>query len=525
MLMRPVSRHFLSLVLVLIGIGTAGTPSSADEQDSGDAASAIAATIDARIAERWNAEQVTPAPQADDSEYLRRVYLHLAGKIPRVSEVRAFLDDPSPDKRRAVVNRLLESPAYIVHFTNVWRALMIPEAEADPQIRVGAPAFEAWLREQLTQDVAYDAMVRELITAPRSGNDMRRVPVLPGTEAASPAMFFVAKQNKPENIAAGVSRLFLGVRLECAQCHDHPFAKWERKNFWEFTAFFDSELAGAKVMIPDSKTIVSAAFLDGTPAALQPGEAPEQKLAQWLTSRDNRYFARATVNRLWFHFFGRGLVDPVDDFDDDNPPSHPKLLDELADHLIAQNFDLKPIMRGIIASRPYQLTSRQTDDSQSDPELFAKMAIQGMSTEQLFDSLAEATGFFEPANDRSPVNFGNDSQRARFRELFRNELGGPVDAQTTILQALALMNGEFVETATGLENSTTLAAVVESPFLDTTERVRTLYLATLSRQPDESELAKMVQYVESGGTKNDSKTALGDVFWALLNSSEFILNH
>ena len=508
-------RLWMGIFVVAAAANTVGLL-HADEVDE------LAGTIDRHIAARWSEENVVPAPAADDAEFLRRAYLHLTGKIPRVSEVRAFLDDPAPDKRRALVDRLLESPGYIVNFTSVFRSLMIPEAEAEPQFLINVPAFEAWLRVQFADNVPYDEMVHELLTTSGSGNDNFAGRNL-GPVEPNPAIFYRAKQNKVENVAANVSRLFLGVRLECAQCHDHPFAKWRRQDFWQFAAFF--ETPAGKINIPDTDQVVEATYLSGEKAVPPSGTSVRNELATWLTSSENPYFARATVNRLWFHFFGTGLVDPVDDFDADNPASHPELLDELATEFAEHNFDLKYLMRGIVASRAYQLTSRQTDGSQSDPRRFAKKAIQGLTTGQLFDSLAEATGYYESNAERNPLNMNENSERAKFRQLFGNEAGEPANAETTILQALALMNGEFVETATDLEQSTTLAAVVESPFLDTAERVRTLYLAALSRYPSEAELASMVQYVDSGGPSDEPQTALADLFWALLNSSEFILNH
>ncbi|WP_339907937.1 DUF1549 and DUF1553 domain-containing protein [Symmachiella dynata] len=509
-------KRLMVLVLVLTGITTGAGQLRAD--DVAD----LAATIDQRISARWEAENVVPAPETDDAEFLRRVYLHLTGKIPRVSEVRAFLDNPSANKRRELVDELLESPAYIVNFTSVWRSLMIPDAEADRQLANDITAFEAWLREQLTHDVRFDVMVRELFILPRSMPNNNNF--TPGTPVEpSPLAYLRSKQNKPEVVAAQVSRLFLGVRLECAQCHDHPFARWQQKDFWQFAAVFNPTMPA--VEIPETKQMVKAAYLNDEDAKRPPGTTIRDHFGDWLTSRENPYFARAAVNRMWYHLFGTGLVDPVDDFDENNPPSHPELLDELAEAFAAHDFDIKFLLRSIVASRAYQLTSRQTDDSQSDPRLYAKMAIQGLTTEQLFDSLAEATGFFESNADRNPLNINDSSERAKFRQLFGNEAGGPVDAETTILQALALMNGEFVESATDLEQSTTLTAVAESPFLDTPERIRTLFLASLSRYPSGPELERMVAYVDLGGSTDDSKTALGDVFWALLNSSEFILNH
>jgi len=515
----------------------AGPPHTDEPADNAPATSdvaALAAAIDEHIAARWKSEAVQPSPPADEAEYLRRTYLNLAGKIPRVADIREFLDDPSPNKKAELVDRLLESPAYVSNFTNFWRALMLPEANANYQIRFLVPSFEAWLREQLTRNDSYDHIARELVAASLSANPTQSPQVQ--FLGSGPIAFYRAKQFKPENIAAGTSRLFLGIRLECAQCHDHPFATWKREEFWSFAAFF-SGISGEtngqfndvvtrkEIAIPDTDKVVQAQFLGGATLPSSSGTRPRAALAEWLTSPENPYFARAATNRIWAHFFGLGLVDPVDDFSEYNSPSHPELLDLLAVQFAEHTFDVKFLIRAITSSKTYQLSSRQTHESQADPHMFARMTVKGLTAEQLFDSLATATGYFENIPLRSRFVVQNNSPRAKIRELFANENATPSESQTSILQALALMNGKFVADATSIENSATLAAVIDSPFFDTSGRVETLYLASLSREPRADELARLVEYVDSGGAKGSAKTALGDVFWALLNSSEFLRNH
>jgi hypothetical protein len=502
----------------------------------------LGARIDQRIAARWAADGIKSAPLADDAEYLRRLYLDLAGRIPRVIEVRDFLDETSPDKRRRAVERFLEDPdythQYVNHFTNVWRALLVPQTN-NQQVQVLLPGFESWLRQRIRANTPYDVLIRELLTAPVSFTARNPGQFLSRREP-SPLAFYQANDLKPENLAASTTRILLGVKLECAQCHDHPHDRWTRKQFWEYAAFFSGLRADTmgdlitavrenpenrSLAIPGTDRVVHAHFLDGSEPRWDPDTRARAALASWLTDAANPYFARAGVNRLWAHFFGIGLIEPVDEIGDENPPSHPELLDELAREFVSHQFDIKFMIRAITSSEAYQRSSARTDPSQDDPRLFARMAVKGLSPEQFFDSLAEATGFWEefrpaPRLDGQPLT----TPRAMFLSQFANQ-EKRTEWQTSILQALTLMNGKFLDDATSLERSKTLAAVIDAPFLNTQGRIETLYLATLSRKPRAEELERVMKYVPKGGAGGDQKDALADVFWALLNSGEFMLNH
>ena len=506
----------------------------------GDEVVELATEIDGLIRRRLAAENVTAAPAADDAEFLRRVFLDLGGRIPPSTRVRRFLADRDPDKRRKVVDELLDSSLYVVHFSNVWRKALLPETQADPQTRVLVPAFEAWLRQKLTDDTSYSEMVREIVTVPLAAS--RNPREIPGqADRPSPLAFYQAKQIKPENLAASTARTFLGIRIECAQCHDHPFDNWKQNDFWSFAAFFAGmerqgrggflaairEVADRrKLKIPGTETSVGPVFLDGSRPLPTQTRGARQLLADWMITVENSYFAKAAVNRLWSQMFGIGLVDPPDDFTADNPPSHPKLLDLLASEFASHNFDVRHILRSIVASDAYQRTSRQTDPSQQKPRLFSRMAVKGLSPEQIFDSLAQATGYVPVAVDRTSTGPGAlDSVRSEFVDLCGADASRPTQPRTTILQALALMNGGLVSEATSLDRSRTLTAVVEFPALGTGDRVEALFLAALGRRPGAKRLAALVAYVDAGGVTKDPAAALADVFWALLNSSEFLLNH
>jgi len=485
--------------------------------------------VEARLA----ATGVKPAPAADDAEYLRRVSLDLGGRAPRVAAAREFLDDPSPGKRKRAVDGLLDGPQYVRHFTHVWRTLLLPPNNQQAQYMT--PGFEAWLHDRVRDNVGYDKLVRELLTLQIAGSPRALQEVYSGRP--SPFAFYLANEQKPENLAASASRLFLGVKLECAQCHNHPFARYTRKQFWEQAAFFanlqqppqaQQSLLQAifapgprpSLRIPGTDKTVFARYLDDTDPNWKNRPDPRAVLADWVTSPKNPYFARTLANRLWAQCFGLGLTEPVDEPGDDNPPSHPDLLDELSKQLAAHDFDVKYLLRAITASRAY---GRSSAGPAADPRLFARMAVKGLTPEQLFESLSQATGYREPPGQAQQF-FGANTPRSEFVAKFAGQ-EKRTEYQTSILHALALMNGRLVGDATSLDRSETLAAVVDAPFLDDAGRVETLYLAALARRPRPEESAKMLKYVAAGGARSDRKAALADVFWALLNSPEFRLNH
>ncbi len=544
--------HWLSCLAIPAVLLTVGNTQQVVAAELSAEVTRVAAEIDQLIEAEWQANNVTPAPDAENAEFIRRAYLDICGRIPPASAVRDFLADESPDKRRQLVDRLLGTATYIVHYTNLWRAAMIPEADADQQIRTFLPGFEAWLRSRIAENRNYAEIVEEVITMPYEAADMQQ---FQQPDTPTPAAFYRAKEAKPENLAAATARIFLGIRLECAQCHDHFFDKWKQDEFWSYAAFFaslqpdqmmqtqDVEEASTEnastpaaqssrgaqlapvVMIPGTDRTATARFLDGSDPAWTADSESRQVLADWVTSPENTYFARAAVNRIWSNHFGVGLVDPVDDISMNNPPSHPEVLDLLAKEFAEHDFDVKFIIRVITATRAYGLTSRQTDESQQTPGMFARMAVKGLTPEQIFDSIAQATGYQQPFNPEQPLNFNNDQRRQEFIETFANSSDSPTERQSTILQALSLMNGEFVADATDLSESRTLAAIAEAPFLDTPQKVEALFLATLNRPPTDSESAKFSEYASQGDSDDDRNTALGDIFWALLNSSEFLMNH
>jgi hypothetical protein len=514
----------LAVAIVLCGRATARAAETVPDE-----VAQLATAIDEHIEAAWQNEGIQPTPLTDDCEFLRRIFLDLSGRIPSVGEVRIFLADTAPDKRRRIVDRLLESPAYFTNSTVKWRNVLIPPVNADFQTRFRLPQFDAWLRQKLVLRTAHDKLATELLNVPVKVNS----PV-----AAD--LFYRARDAAPENLAAASSRIFLGVRLECAQCHDHPFAHWKRDEFWSLAAFFagvrgqqfgplTEDTAVRTIAIPDAGRTVEAQFLDGRRPDWRDQSEPRQALANWITARENPYFARAAVNRVWADLMGRGIVDPPDDFDAANPPSHPELLDKLASEFAAHGYDVNFLIRAITASRVYQLTSGQTDSRQSDPRWFARRAVRRLTADQLIDSLLQAAGQVEEGSFRDREQ-RLDSPRLRLREMFDQPGECAANSQATILQALAMMNGELVDSATSGKHCATLTAVTESPFFTEAERIEVLFLATLSRTPRAPEARRMIAHLELRANPEQSDSdarsaAFADIFWALLNSSEFAVNH
>jgi hypothetical protein len=530
------------LLLALAGPLQAAAPRAGESTRASDDARAVAAKIDEIIFATLDRAKVKPAAPADDATFLRRASLDIAGKPPVVSDVRKFLRETNPEKRAEAIERLLESPGYVNHFTSIWMDLLLPESKQDFQKRYFMLGMHNWLRKHFAANTPYDKMVRELVSLPLNGgqrDNMFFERLYNGTGPASPLNFYLAKQGKPEDLAASVGRLFLGVRLECAQCHDHPFGKWKREEFWSQAAFFAgmkspnnnadfffgpiNEVSDRRELtIPNTDRVAQARFLDGKEPKWRFKVSARTTLADWMTAKDNSFFSKAIVNRMWAHFFGIGLVEPLDDLVDDNPPSHPEILSLLAKEFAERDFDLKFLIRAITLSRTYQLSSAY-DGEPAEPRLFARMPVKGLSAEQLFESLSVATGI----RDNTPLQqriFSFGLPRQMFLDRFTDQ-EKRTEYHTSIPQALTMMNNQLITDATHPDNSLVLAGIIAAPFMKNEGKIEALFLAALARKPKPEEAEKFLKYVEKGGATGSQKKALADVFWALLNSTEFKFNH
>ena len=503
----------------------AGNPwGSAAEQNT--LQTAMANRVDQLLAQRWEDASVKPMGLSSDTEFLRRVHLDLTGVIPTVNDVRQFLADTRPDKRSQLIASLLARPNHATHFANVWRSIMLRSDNAQQQFGQ-AGNFEQWLRGKFVDNVPYNQVVTELLTT--NGNIQN-----------GPALFYTSLMNKPEELASSSSRIFLGVQISCAQCHDHPFDHWTRKDFWGYAAFFArlNQPQGAQqfvgnvvdanvgeVTLPGSDEPVPPQFLGGSVAELAEGQSRRNALAAWITSPQNPYFAKATVNRVWALMFGRGLVEPVDDLGPHNLASHPELLAELSNFFIDSGFDLRLLISTLAHTRAYQLSSEVPPSGEPAPELFARMSIKSLNAEQIYDCLREAMRQRDSINpQQQQFGRGFDQTRQAFLARFEAPTQAATEFQAGIPQALTLMNGAMIAQATNLENSDVLNAL-EAPFFTDQERVEILFMSTISRPPTSREQTQFITYVETAAKAGTRRKALGDVLWALLNSGEFIFNH
>lgn len=500
------------------------------------AADALAAKIDKHLTTFWAKNKIKPSELTDDAEFLRRIHLDLVGRIPSVAEVRVFLSNADPRKREKKIAELLNKTGFFNHFATVLRQQWVPQTIDNPNFQGIGTQFETWLRGHLRKNTGLDQMVREILTAPTLFNRGR--PMGQPVDINNSAFGFnQVNEFKPENVAAAVSRLFMGVKMECAQCHDHPFAVITREQFWETAAFFadlQPTVANAtdvklkreiKIQDVDPKKAVTvqARFFDDTEPAWKDDVSPRSTFADWLLAANNPYFARISVQRMWAHFFGMGLIDPIDEPGDENPELIPEIVEDLTRAFVESKYDNRFLIKVITRTRAYQLTSRQTDQSQATNRHFARMNVKALSAEQLFDSLSQATGFTEQFQDPQRRQFPGNIRREFLTKFASTERS--VERQMSILQALTLMNGSFINVQTNVERSNFLAAIADAPFLDVYGKIDAMFMATLSRPATSLEMQRFANHVVNGGTEKDEKKALADVYWALLNSSEFFLNH
>lgn len=500
-------------------LAAAAIPARADE------AAEWAALIDQRIQTRLKAAGLEPAAPADDAEFLRRVQLDLHGVVPNSEQARVFFASRDPNKRAQLVEELLESRRYGEHFGDIWRGRLLSPLVSEQ--RVESDRFTAWLAQRLNDNDGWDRITADLLTAT-------------GKLDENPAVTWLIEGRHPlgvTDLADLSSRYFLGIRLNCAQCHDHPFVAWKREDYWGLAAFFTqiqtpgrakavyqagvqddrkltlASLAGADTI--EGLQVMPPRFLDGSEWSADGSRTNRAALAEWITSPENPYFARATVNRTWWHFFGQGIVNPVDDMHAANLPSHPELLDELSRRFADSGFDLKLLCRAIVGSRTYQQTSRPAGQEDAGAPLFARMPIKVLTAEQLYDSLVAVLG----PPSKTPGIDARLGARREFCQFFAGDgEGDPTRYERGIPHLLRLMNSPQFG-----RNVAALVSRLDLEDRSTAAATEELFLTILSRRPisAEEELVRE-QLKSSAGSTADVYRELA---WALLLSSEFSLNH
>lgn len=491
-------------------------------------ATAVAALIDREIDAKLTAQKAPAGALSTDAEFLRRAYLDLTGVIPTVSQARAFLDDPSEGKRAKLIDELLASEKFGRHVSDVWMGLLV--TRTSDQRRISFEPLRDWLATQFNKNRPWNQIASDLIAAE-------------GTQEKNPAVTFYLSNNTVDKMTDAVSKTFLGVSIQCAQCHDHKFEDWKQTEYWSLAQFFMRvEVQGAgmankigdpavnevknpnrrRLPLPeDAKTVPVRYLRDTTPISL-PNDGPIlPTLAKWVTSPTNPYFAKSMTNRVWAQLFGTGIVTPVDDMGPNAIASHPKLLNSLAGNFAADKFDLKNLIREIMLSKTYQRSGKPTGgEGDEDPRLFARMAVKVMTPEQLYDSTYSVIGAPAAAAQamRKGPLAGKGPMAPDGRERFVNfflagqEMANTTEYEVGIPQALKLMNSRQTgnpAAAKRLVGSKTGNAAIEE-----------LYLATLSRKPTSDEMTKMTSHLKSS---TNADAGMGDILWALLNCSEFTL--
>lgn len=509
--------RFSQILLLFAVVAMAGRTAAGETN-----AAALAGLIDQSIESRLDREGIPAANLSDDAEFLRRVYLDLHGVIPTREQTERFLADRDAAKRARLVDELLASPRYGEYLADLWQGYLISPLADDRRVR--ADRFRTWLAGRFNTQT-WDRIATDLLTATGKMED-------------NPAVTYLIEGRLPRSVpdlTDLTSRYFMGVRLNCAQCHDHPFVDWKQQEFWGMAAFFTQiqtpkrakqvyELGVIDDPRLDLSSLRDAGMIDGfTPRPptflggqpMPSGGSNRAALARWLTAADNPYFARATVNRTWWRLFGRGIVGPVDDMHQANPPSHPELLDLLSRQFVESGFDLKFLTRSLVLSRAYQRTSRPGDAPPRQAELFGRMTIKVLSPGQLHDSLETVFGRAAPVTGID----AKQGSRPEFTEFFSEDGDpDPTDYRRGIPHLLRQMNaGQFAG-----RNLETLVDRLMQSGRPPQDVASDLFLTLLTRRPTPDEQQRFATHLQRAGSPAD---ACRELAWALMMTSEFSLNH
>ena len=490
--------------------------------------------IDDLVFDKLQRLGMPPSAVCDDSTYIRRVTLDITGRLPTLEETRAFLADKDASKRDRLVDRLVDGGDYADYFANKWSAIL-RNRRKQPTYMHGTYGFHAWIRESLYENKPYDQFVREVLGASGEMSD-------------NPPVAWYREVREIDQQVEDTAQLFLGLRIQCARCHHHPFEAWSQRDYYGFAAFFaqvgrkpgaatDEERVfhkrgNAAATNPKTGESLKPTPLGGAALSLAPERDPRQAMADWMAEPTNRFFAPALVNRYWKHFFGRGVVDPEDDMRVTNPASNPELLDALSQHFIKAKFDLKDLVRTICKSRTYQLSAEPNAFNGKDKQNFSRYYPKRLNAEVLLDALdvvaASNTSFAGlPAGTRA-VQIPDNGVNSYFLTVFGKPEGASAcecerSTDASLAQSLHLLNSQEIQgkLSSGTSRAATLAKDAAQPL---PEKIRNLYLTAFSREPSAEELATAEAYVKRADEKNRQQ-AFEDILWALLNTKEFLFNH
>lgn len=506
----------------------------------------VQTVVDRHTQKKWQELGIVPSGLSSDEQFVRRVYVDITGTLPTPAQVKEFVNSKDPKKRDKLIDALVETPEYSYLFANRWADVLRVKRGNNQQNQnraFGTFAFHNWIREAIAADKPYDEFVREIVAAL-------------GDETKSPPTMWSRDLQKPEQFVDDACQLFLGVRMACAQCHHHPYEKWSQDDYWGMAAFFGQ--LGRKavpqpgVQVQNQQNARQALFnrgtgsvvntrtkqpavmraLDGEPVALVNGEDPRQRLVDWMVDVKNPFFARAVANRYWAHFFGKGIVDPVDDMRVTNPPSNPALLDALAQELIDHKYSLKHIVKVICKSRTYQLSAVPNEFNKQDKKSFARYYPRRMTAEVLYDAVSQVTA--------APATFGGLPQdkfapnRAlmlpdeSFQSYFLDVFGRPqrISAcecervtEANLAQVLHLLNSQEVQGK--LSRAGGRAESLARDARPDAEKVEELFLWAFARKPTAQQLELALSNIAQNA--RDKKVAYENIVWALINTKEFVL--
>jgi hypothetical protein len=499
--------------------------------------------VDEPIHKKWQQLGLVPSPRCTDEQFIRRIYLDITGTLPTPAQVRDFLKDKDAKKRDKLVDQLLDSDDYAYYFANKWADILRVKRHGQADRVHGTFAFHRWIHDAIAKDMPYDEFARQILTAC-------------GDEFTSPPTVWYKELQEPQQFVDDTAQVFLGLRLACAQCHHHPYEKWSQDDYWGLAAFFGRlgrknapVIGGVQNQQGQLLTVFSRSSggvqnkrtgqtaeikpLDGKALEVPPDVDPRQKLVEWLVDVKNPFFARAVANRYWAHFFGRGIVDPLDDMRVTNPPSNPELLDALARDLVDHGYSLKHLIRTICKSETYQLSAVPNDFNKHDKQTFARYYPKRLSAEVLFDAVCQVTD--------SPTPFGGIPQDRHapkraimlpdesFGSYFLDVFGRPQRSsacecervgEANLAQALHLLNSDEVQAK--LSRGGGRAEVLANEKRPEADKIGDLFLWAFAHEPNQAQRDAALAHI-TRNTQN-KKAAYENILWALINTKEFVFN-
>jgi hypothetical protein len=500
--------------------------------------------VDQFTQKKWQLLGLVPSELCSDEQFIRRVSLDITGTLPTPQQIKAFVGDPDPKKRDKLVDALLDSPEYSYFFANKWADILRVKRRQQPDRAYGTFAFHGWIRQAVASDMPYDEFARAILGAV-------------GDETKSPTTVWYKELTNPEQFVDDTAQVFLGLRMACAQCHHHPYEKWSQDDYWGLAAFFgrvgrkqylapgglqNQQQNQVQVIfnrssggVTNKRTGQQAVMkaLDGEPLTVPPDQDPRQKLVDWMVDAKNPFFARAVANRYWAHFFGRGIIDPLDDMRVTNPPSNPELLDALAKDLVDNKYSLKHLIATICKSRTYQLSAVPNDFNKQDKQTYARYYPKRMGAEVLFDAVCQVTD--------SPAGFGGlptDKHAPRraimlpdesFASYFLDVFGRPQRisacecervSEANLAQALHLLNSDEVQGK--LSRAGGRADTLAKDPRPDAEKVEELFYWAFAHKPSPQQLDAALSHIAKN--VNNKKLAYENILWAVINTKEFVFN-